>query len=129
MISKEPIIPERIRTITSSFSWIDHRVVADGFLAAMTKNEIVLYFFLVLVGDRNGVSFYGYDKICALLKLELDEFISARNLLVTKSLIACRQGRFQVLALPPAPKRPHAPVSAGGPRKIKDIINALTAQA
>jgi hypothetical protein len=33
----------------------------------------LLYTFLVLVADRNGLSYYSFDKICALLQLSLDE--------------------------------------------------------
>lgn len=100
MISRTPIDPTRIRKITGSFSWLDHRLLAGGFLAHMAPAEMLLYFFLVLVGDRNGVSFYAYDKVCALLKMSLDTFVQARDQLAAKSLIACEQGRFQVLQLP-----------------------------
>lgn len=78
MNSKTPIDPYRIRRITGSFSWIDHRLLSDGFLAAMAPDELLLYFFLVLVGDKNGISFYSYDKICAMLKIDVDRFIGAR---------------------------------------------------
>ena len=100
MISKTPIRFDRIRKITGSFSWIDHRILSDGYLMAMAKHELLLYFFLVLVGDNNGVSFYGYDKICRLLKLTVDEYAGARDALLKKELIAFKQGRFQVLGLP-----------------------------
>jgi hypothetical protein len=100
MISRTPIDTTRIRKITGSFSWIDHRLLSQGFVKAMTSDELLLYFFLVLVSDKNGVSFYGYDRICGLLKITVDQFISARNHLVEKSLIAIDNGRFQVLQLP-----------------------------
>jgi hypothetical protein len=100
MISRAPIDPDRIRRITGSFSWLDHRLISGGFLAAMSQAEILLYFFLVLVGDKKGVSFYSYDKICALLKMDVDTFIRARNQLIDKSMLACDSGRFQVLQLP-----------------------------
>lgn len=100
MISKKPINPHRIRQITGSFSWIDHRLLSHGYLTAMTSDEILLYFFLVLVGDKNGVSFYSYDNICALLKMDVNRFIAARDQLILKSLIACDNSRFQVLQLP-----------------------------
>jgi hypothetical protein len=100
MISKEPILTERIRKISGSFSWIDHRILSSGFLQAMTTHEIVLYFFLILVGDKNGMSFYHYDKICTLLKIDLEQYIKARNQLIHKSLIAFEQNRYQVLELP-----------------------------
>lgn len=103
MISRAPIDPDRIRKITGSFSWLDHRLLHDGYLAAMAPEEMLLYFFLVLVGNRHGVSFYSYEKICALLKLDLERFLWARDRLVRKSLIACQNGRFQVLQLPEKP--------------------------
>ena len=100
MISRNPINANRIRRITGSFSWIDHRLLSDGFLSVMAGEEILLYFFLTLVGDKNGVSFYSYDKICQLLKMDVDRFVQARNQLIDKALIACDTGRFQVLQLP-----------------------------
>jgi len=106
MISRTPINPNRIRRISGSFSWIDHRLLSDGFLSAMTGEEILVYFFLTLVGDKNGVSFYSYDKICQFLKMDIDRFVWARDQLIDKSLIACENGRFQVLQLPSKVKRP-----------------------
>jgi len=106
MISRKPINPNCIRRISGSFSWIDHRLLSDGFLSAMAAEEILLYFFLTLVGDKNGVSFYGYDKICQFLKMDVDRFVWARDQLIDKSLIACENGRFQVLQLPEKSKRP-----------------------
>ena len=106
MISRKPINQNRIRRITGSFSWIDHRLLSDGFLSVMTGEEILLYFFLTLVGDKNGVSFYSYDKICHFLKMDVDRFVWARDQLIDKSLIACENGRFQVLQLPKKVKHP-----------------------
>lgn len=103
MISRAPIDRHRIRRITGSFSWLDHRLLSGGFLADMTPAEMLLYFFLVLVGDKNGISFYGYEKICTLLKMDLDRLLWARDRLVDKSLIACQSGRYQVLQLPERP--------------------------
>ena len=125
MISKQPIMPERIRKISGSFSWIDHRILTDGFLTSMTSPEILLYFFLVLVGDKNGVSFYSYDKICQLLKIELDDYIQARNLLMKRSLIACHEGRFQVLELPRQQIHINEPQRGDEFRSLKTIFQTL----
>jgi hypothetical protein len=125
MISKQPIMPERIRKISGSFSWIDHRILTDGFLKQMTSDEILLYFFLVLVGDKNGVSFYHYDKICQLLKLELDDYIQARELLIQRSLIAYHQGRFQLLQLPQQQIYVKPPPRGDGFRAIKAVFQTL----
>lgn len=100
MHKKRPIHPHRIRKITGSFSWIDHRFVGGGFLRALTRDELLLYYFLVTVGDKNGVSFYSYDNICELLKMELDDYIAARDALIARDLVAFADGVFQVLPLP-----------------------------
>jgi hypothetical protein len=125
MISKQPIVPERIRKISGSFSWIDHRILTDGFLTSMSRDEILLFFFLILVGDKNGVSFYSYDKICQLLKLELDDYIQARDMLLKRSLIACHQGRFQVLELPKQKIHVNEPPRGDEFRAIKAIFQTL----
>lgn len=106
MISRAPIDRHRVRHITGSFSWLDHRLLSGGFLAAMAPTEMLLYFFLVLVGDKNGISFYAYDTICTLLKMDLQRLLWARDRLVERSLIACQDGRYQVLHLPDRPVQP-----------------------
>lgn len=107
MKSKSPIIPHRVRRITGSFSWLDHRLFHHGFLQQMQSNDMLLYFFLVLVGDKNGVSYYSYDRIYGLLKITVDELIAARDRLIDMSLIAFDNGRYQVLSLPtPALEKP-----------------------
>lgn len=100
MPGRAPIFPDRIRKIRGSFSWIEHRFIHDGFLRALSRDELLLYYFLVTVGDRHGVSYYDYEKICQLLKLEVEAYIRARDDLIARQLIAYQQGVFQVLPLP-----------------------------
>jgi len=100
MIKKKVLNPKRVRQINGGFSFIPHRFVLDGFLAALGQKELLLYLFLVLVSDRNGLSFYSYDTICTLLELSLDEYIASRNSLMDKDLIAFDGTLFQVLDLP-----------------------------
>jgi len=103
VIKKRILDPGRVRRIDGSFSFIPHRFLTDGFLAALGQGELLLYFFLVLVSDRNGLSFYSYDAICSLLQMSLDQYIEARDLLIEKDLIAFDGTLFQVLALPDKP--------------------------
>ena len=99
-VDKQPIINNRVRKINGSFSFIPHDFVTKGFLAALNQHELLLYFLLVTVGDRHGLSYYSQDKLCILLQMSFDELLSARNSLIDKSLIAFDGFMFQVLSLP-----------------------------
>ena len=108
-ISRKPIVLERVRHIgEQTFAFIPHRFLRDGFLASLSPKECSLYLFLVLAADRNGISFYAYDRICSVLELTLDNYIAARNALIDKDLVAFDGRRFQVLSLPAAPVEPPA---------------------
>jgi hypothetical protein len=58
MIKKKVLDPNRIRRIDGGFSFIPHRFIADGFLATLTQKELLLYLFLIIVSDRQGLSFW-----------------------------------------------------------------------
>ena len=100
MITKRVLNPDRIRKVEKGFSFIPHRFLTGGFLAALDQTEILLYLFLVLAADRYGLSFYGYDSICNLLKLTLDQYIQAKDGLIKKELVAFDGSIFQVLDQP-----------------------------
>jgi hypothetical protein len=103
MIKKKILNPDRIRRIDGGFSFIPHRFLSEGFLAALHQKEILLYLFLIIVSDRHGLSFYSYDTICSLLQMDLDQYINARDGLIQKDLIAFDGTVFQVLDLPAKP--------------------------
>lgn len=103
MINKMILCHERVRKISGSFAFIEHRFLRDGFLVSLNHHEMLLYFFLILAADRYGLSFYGYDKICSLLRITLEDYLEARNRLVEKDLIAFSGQLFQVLSLPGQP--------------------------
>ena len=88
MLKKKVLNPERIRCIDGGFCFIPHRFLLEGFLASLNQKELLLYLFFVLASDRNGLSYYSYDRICTLLQLNLDAYIAARDGLIEKDLIA-----------------------------------------
>lgn len=102
-IIRTPIIAERVRRIDGGFCFVPHRFLQDGFFASLSHEELLLYFLLLLAGDRNGVSFYGVDAICSLLCLDNSEYLVARNWLMERDLIAFDGRRYQVLSLPAHP--------------------------
>jgi hypothetical protein len=103
---RTPPRPDRIRRISGGFAFVPNELLHQGFFTSLSHTERSLYFFLVLAGDRNGVSFYAHDRICAALELTLDDYLVVRDSLIDKDLIAFDGTRFQVLSLPPAPVVP-----------------------
>lgn len=103
MIEKKPLVPDRIRKITGSFAFIEHRFLRKGFWTNLTHHELLLYIFLVLAADRQGLSYYSFDKICSWLAVTPDEYILARNHLIEKDLVTFDGLLFQVLSLPEQP--------------------------
>ena len=103
---RAPLRPDRIRRIAGGFAFVPNEFLHRGFFTSLSHAERSLYFFLVIAGDRNGVSFYAHDRICAELELTLDGYLVVRDRLIDLDLIAFDGTRFQVLSLPPAPSVP-----------------------
>jgi hypothetical protein len=114
--------PQNIRNIKGSFAWIDHRLMRNGYLQVMTHDDMVLYLFLILAADRNGVSFYRKEKICKAVSLDFNQFEIARDRLVNMKLIVFEgysvlspNGYYQIL-----------PVECMAPNYSKQINQKLT---
>ena len=103
MITKKVLVADRIRRIDGGFSFIPHRFLTDGFLKALSQQELLLYIFLIMAADRYGLSFYSYERICALLHMTLEQYSAARDALIEKDLIAFDGTLYQVLSLPASP--------------------------
>lgn len=122
MLTKRILNADRVRKISDGFSFIPHRFLAEGFLASLEREEILLYLFLVLAGDRHGLSCYSYDSICNLLQIDLDEYIAAREGLIGKDLIGFDGRIFQVFVLPPRPVIKPKTIDEEDPASVARII-------
>jgi len=114
--------PQKIRKIKSSFAWIDHRLLRNGFLQVMTHQDMALYLFLVLAADRNGVSFYRKEKICDAICLDFHQFQIARDRLINFDLVAFEaytvlspNGYYQIL-----------PIEAQAPNFLSRVMRKST---
>jgi hypothetical protein len=125
MIKKHLLDARRIRRIDGGFSFIPHRFLTDGFLSALDPHQLLLYFFLVLAGDRYGLSFYSCDSICGLLKISTDSYLQARDALIEKDLIAFDGSLFQVLELPPTSTLPSR--ALGRDRRLEKSLKEVPA--
>ena len=95
--------PNRVRMIEKPFAWIPFRLLTDGLLGNSSIHAKVLYFFLCLVADREGVSFYGDRRIQMILNLGRTELLQARDQLIHHDLVDYDGRIYQVLSLPPGP--------------------------
>jgi len=102
----QPPRPDRIRSIRGSFSWIDHRFLRKRFDQGLTRLEKLLYFVLIAVSNRDGVSFYSDERLEEILEIRhAHELTGARAELIDRDLIAFEHGIYQVFDLPPEPHR------------------------
>jgi hypothetical protein len=101
MTQKRVLVPARLRRPPASgWSWVDRGFVRDH-AAHLSRDAVLLYFFLSAVADRHGISFYGDGTLAAMLRMALPALTAARNELLARDLIA-HEARFtQVLSLPP----------------------------
>ena len=136
-IERAPIVPERVRRIGGQgFCFIPHRFLRDGFFAALSADELLLYLLLVLAGDRNGISFYHQDSLCSLLEVPMHVYLAARNGLIEKDLLAFDGRRLQVLSLPDRPVRAASrPLTSAAdfeqhdPATVRQLIGRSLAEA
>jgi hypothetical protein len=106
MPEKQPLRPDRIRQLPEQFSWIDRSLVRRGLLKGLPTETIALYFFLVTVADRLGMSFYSDRRICELLSMDAESLRRSRAELIRENLVAYSYPLYQVLELPIPPSIP-----------------------
>ena len=94
------INPSRVRTTEGSFAFIPHRFLRAGFWQRCSPEELCLYLLLVMVSDRQGMSYYGMGKLGRLTRLDPGELDAAFEGLRHKDLIEREDIFVQVLSLP-----------------------------
>jgi len=99
MKRKALICPERLRQLPRSYSWVDHRLVRDGYISRCTSNALALYLFLITVGDHQGVSYYSDCAIGRYLGFGSKTLSQARDQLLQMDLLAYEKPLYQVLQL------------------------------
>ena len=120
------LVPERLRRPPATgWSWVDRRFVREH-AARLSRDAVLLYFFLSAVADRHGLSFYGDATLAALLRMPLPALVEARDELLAHDLIA-HEARFtQVLSLP-SPVRRRPGESGGGLMQLGAILRRAIA--
>lgn len=100
MQTKRILRDDRVREVPKGFSWVDHRLVRDGYVRDCDSESLALYLFLISVSDADGVSYYSDKSISRLLHLTEDHLRRARQTLQDADLVAYDSPLYQVLSIP-----------------------------
>jgi hypothetical protein len=77
MIPKRILVPARLRRPPATgWSWVDRRFVREH-MDHLSREAVLLYFFLSAVADRHGLSFYGGGTLATLLRMTLPALVEA----------------------------------------------------
>jgi hypothetical protein len=113
MIPKRILVPARLRRPPDTgWSWVDRRFVREH-MAYLSREAVLLYFFLSAVADKHGLSFYGDGTLATLLRITPPALVQARDELLARDLIAHEVRFTQVLSLLPPRQRRHGEPDQG----------------
>ena len=105
MPPKPILVPARLRRPPETgWSWVDRRFLREH-AAHLSRDAVLLYFFLCAVADQHGLSFDADATVAALVRINLSALMAARDKLLDRDLIAHEVRWTQVLSLPPAGRR------------------------
>src|ERR1700724_2562492 len=100
MIPKRILVPQRLRCPPATgWSWVDRRFLREHG-DYLSREAMLLYFFLTAVADRHGLSFYSDHTLTSRLRLSQEVLERARQELLDRDLIAHQLPLVQVLSLP-----------------------------
>lgn len=101
MLARKHVLwEERVRRVPPQFSWVDHRLVRDGFCRRCRAEELALYLVLVTVADAEGLSYYGEASLARLAGVPAERLPALRDGLERADLAVYRRPLYQVLELP-----------------------------
>ena len=126
MTQKPILVPTRLRRPPATgWSWVDRRFVREH-MAYLSREAVLLYFFLSAVADKHGLSFYADGTLALQLRMTLSTLVEARDELLARDLIAHETRFTQVLSLPPPrQRRPGEP--GQGLMQLSDILRQAVA--
>jgi hypothetical protein len=128
-IQKRLLAAERLRRPPATgWSWVDRRFLREHG-DHLSREAVLLYFFLAAVADRQGLSFYSDCTLTSRLRLSQQVLEQARQELLERDLIAHQLPLVQVLSLP-APQVSRRPEPGQGLMLLGDVLRqALSAPA
>jgi hypothetical protein len=100
MIQKRVLSPDRVRRLPKcDWSWVDRRFLRE-FASKLSGDAVFLYYILVAVSDKNGLSYYSDSALSLMVRTSLPSLLRARQELIDHDLVAYQAPLVQVLSLP-----------------------------
>jgi hypothetical protein len=126
MIQKRVLVPQRLRRPPATgWSWLDRRFLREHG-DYLSREALLLYFFLAAVADRHGLSFFSDHALTSRLRLSREVLQQARQELLDRDLIAQQSPLVQVLSLP-APGVSRRPEPGQGLMLLGELLRQATA--
>jgi len=95
-------------------------------MAYLSREAVLLYFFLSAVADKHGLSFYGDGTLATLLRMTLPALVEARDELLARDLIAHETRWTQVLSVPLSGESRRCE-PGGGLMRLGELLRQATA--
>jgi len=125
-IPKRILVADRLRRPPATgWSWVDRRFLREHG-DHLSREAMLLYFFLAAVSDRHGLSFYSDHTLTSRLRLSAQVLETARQELLERDLIAYQLPLVQVLALPASGVR-RRPEPGQGLMLLGDVFRQVAA--
>jgi hypothetical protein len=124
MSEKRILVAQRLRRPPATgWSWLDRRFLREHG-DYLSREAVLLYFFLAAVADRHGLSFYSDATLSCRLRLTQPVLEQARQELLDRDLIAHQLPLVQVLSLP-TPGVSRRPQPGQGLMMLGDLLRQV----
>lgn len=108
-----------------SYSIVDHALLHGGYFHRLSHQALSLYLFLVVVGNKDGKSYYGERTIADILRLEGDSFRSAREELLEARLISFSSPYFWVKNISEPPEASASTERQNDQNRLAELLRQL----
>jgi hypothetical protein len=126
MAEKRILVAQRLRRPPATgWSWVDRRFLREHG-DYLSREAVLLYFFLAAVANRHGLSFYSDATLTCRLRLTQPVLEQARQELLDRDLIAHQLPLVQVLSLP-TPGVSRRPEPGQGLMLLGDVLRQAIA--
>lgn len=106
----------------AQFSWVDQRLVREGYVERCEHSALALYLVLVTVSDAEGLSYYSDASLERMLRLDHPGLCAARSELIAAGLVLYEKPIYQVLALEQPHRVPLAASRPGQTRSLREVL-------